>query len=299
MGLGNTYSLNGMNPQSSRLTATALNLICRWDNLINHSHYLYLKKTLPLFNLTQEQRAPIEKRFNKHKKCTDLTITHMPSRLKLGAAAAVKMSESRCILLLPDYFFKQDWRIQVGHIAHEATHFSQNHQAQLTHFAAHSFITKLSELPFNNPRQLVLALKNKEREFELDPLTKKLFALEDEADLLQKTPEELLGLIRYDQVRWKKIHHILSAQDREAYFKRPVRFDLADQFEKQILNPGVDDIPTSSEECKEALRHYFEKEEDYQKKTPNIDHPLVFKRVDFLRAKLIEFEKNSELSTNS
>ena len=65
---------------------------------------------------------------------------------------------------------------------------------------------------------------------------------------------------------------------------------LRDQFEKQVKNPKSRDIPTSIKECTEALSTYFEKEEDYKAGVPTINAPFVQKRVDFLRAKLIELE---------
>lgn len=287
-----------------------------WSNT-----YKTLRENSPAFyNQSHEKETEqwIKDRFNKNKAITDLpilTIENGPEEARL-----IKDDTSRYLLQLSKKFSLKEKSMQKGVIAHEETHFSQNHHARLKqNFIAALTATSLvmTKMPAIDPDLYTLAgyyfclpvyMANALE-------TKLRRKLEKEADTLNKNPEELLGLIKLvanDKNDNKKIADLLSSdnvenfakkhfKERIAFFKKPfidMSFPLREkrltyltlQLQRQINNPQVQDSPTSLDECKEALSCYFTQEEDYLTGTPKINCPLVQKRINFLRTKLTDFE---------
>lgn len=328
--------LPGQGIEHLYIPCTAASLACSVPLItkIVKNMYEHEKEYTTLFNLTRQQKKLIEDRFNKYRPCKELTILKMNP--KQPAQASVAALQSKCTLYLPqDFFTKNSPAAQKGLIAHEATHFSKNHlfkRFQLEHAVNVASIVPLvsplveletSYLPSASLPCLAAALLASKIKTPVRLLAKK--RNEKEADLVQKTPEELFGLMHQalsmyspDKEETPDLYitipcsYLLSIDKTDrgvfcrAYLKEKrslyqkitrehapnhERLEyLANQFEEQVVNPKTDDIPTSIEECTEALSTYFEKEGDHLTGTPTINAPLIQKRVDFLREKLTEFE---------
>ena len=317
--LAQTLALPGIEKLYIPCTTAALGysyISYTWSNT-----YKTLRENSPAFyNQSNAKKTEqwIKDRFNKNKTITDLpilTIENGPEEARL-----VKDDTSQYLLQLSKKFSLQEKSIQKGLIAHEETHFSQNHHAKLKqNFIAALTVTSLviTNIPAMDPDLYTLAgyyfclpvyMANALE-------TKLRRKLEKEADTFNKTPEELLGLIKLFTNTTndnKKIADLLSSdnvenfakkhfKERIPFFKKPfidTSFPLTEerltylalQLIKQINNPEPQDIPASLDECKEALSCYFDSNQDYIADIPKINCPVVQKRVDFLRAKLIELE---------
>lgn len=267
------------------------------------------KRGIP-FSLTTEERKKIEDRYNKHRSCTELNI--IEKNIK-GAGAATFNHGSKSNLFLPSDFFSSNSDYdQDAIIAHEATHFSQGHNLQKALLATATSVGTHTLLSNKFPKIALLThilLTNVS-----GLVTYKICAAqaEKEADLLEKTPEELLNLlgIAASQNSPQMIIRILDAK-KSPYGYEPREKTLfekltiphapaeerieyfANQFEKQVNSPSFNDFPRSEEECKKALNTYFyHYDTDYLTGKPDIDHPLIHKRVAFLRKQLTWLQNN-------
>ena len=307
------------------------------------THFMtYEKEKGTLFPLTRKQKKEIENRFNKYKRCEELIIL-IKKDAKYTDEASVASLGSKTILYLPKNFFrKNSVDVQKSIIAHEATHFSKGHTGQRLRLQYAVNVTSILPLMLplidlepsylsSSPMSSLIAWLLIKKSLTLIQTRRQ----EREADLEQKTPEELLCLIKtllsfyestdmyeppYHYPGYEKeknlfvnteLKKLLSVKKEkrsllcEKYFKKiPLLIQITrehpplnerleyfcNQFEQQILNPRMHDTPQSVAECKDALSFYFEKESDYETALPIINTPLVQKRVDFLRAKLIELE---------
>ena len=281
--------------------------------------YLYFhqsvqKKNTEPFEITPTQRQNIEARFNKYRPCTELNILkdYTPK-----GAAEIKGWGSKAKLYLPkDFFIANSPDEQDAIIAHEATHFSQsdNTKASLIVTATYGLTLVLSDrlhpsfshkFPKISSPVLMLFILSAT----IASARMYLVKAERDADLLQKTPEELLKLLKTNIIHTGRVFFptpimqlILNSKECPSFLQeqrslskkltiphalRHKRIEYcAHQFEKQVNNPGFDDFPRSEQECKKALSCYFYNEKDYATGKPYIDHPLIHKRVALLREHL-------------
>lgn len=210
--------------------------------------------------LTLQERDAIEKRFSSSKKY-EVFFTGR----KDGFIGVIHNSQGKILVSLSPTYLQLSEEMKRGIRAHEAAHVECNHQVEREE--KESKLQKLAILV-----QVALFFKNK-KWFGgmLIPLAGAYYLApayysrlqEKEADLYNKTPEELYGLLMF--------FYVSSCQMKEDNWfqklKSPHPSDqermnyIREAFKKQTRDPGSRDIPLTQEALDEALCVYLKRNE--------------------------------------
>jgi|GEM_PF-6901458 len=208
-------------------------------------------------DLTANEKKAFEERFSLVKKY-DVFFTHRSK--EEGPIAVCYNSLGKALVSINSDFLLLPEQIKIGVRAHEASHVELMHRHQKEKeekiktiaMSAHGLIL-LKLIKLKKQRAFILTLPLLPVYYYFPALRSRM--MEKEADLYNKTPEELYGLLLYflDQsLRSKEEHWFkkLSSShpsDRERYFY------ILEALKKQICNPGLRDIPLTEEALVNAL----------------------------------------------